>query len=109
MVELADLPAGRQARTLEQLNCYPENNLMHHIYVLKSKKDNNLYIGYTNNLEKRVSQHNSGRVRSTKHRTPFILVHNESFADKNAAIAREKYLKSGCGREFIKSIINSAH
>ncbi|MEK7542960.1 MAG: GIY-YIG nuclease family protein [Patescibacteria group bacterium] len=52
------------------------------VYVLKSQKDDNLYIGCTSNLEKRVKQHNSGFVRSTKSRVPLELVYWEEYNDK---------------------------
>ena len=48
---------------------------MYYTYVLKSKKDSNYYIGYTESLKKRLSEHNSGKVRSTKYRIPFELVY----------------------------------
>ncbi|MBI5698712.1 GIY-YIG nuclease family protein [Candidatus Saganbacteria bacterium] len=77
---------------------------MFFIYVLKSSKDNNLYIGFTNNLDRRIKQHNSGRVKSTKHRVPFVLIYKETVQTKEEAVEREKHLKSGSGRDFIKKM-----
>jgi len=77
---------------------------MFFIYVLKSSKDNNLYIGFTNNLDRRIKQHNFGKVKSTKHRAPFILFYKEEFQTKEEAVKREKHLKSGSGREFLKKM-----
>ena len=51
---------------------------MFYTYVLKSKKDGKLYIGSTNDLKRRLTQHNSGEVKSTKPRIPFILIYYES-------------------------------
>lgn len=62
-------------------------------YILKSKRDNNLYIGYTNDLRKRLKEHNLGLVESTKPRKPFILVYYEAYASKQDAVKREHNLK----------------
>ena len=72
------------------------------VYVLKSQKDNKLYIGHTNDLETRLKAHNDRKVRSTKGRAPFIRVYFEELSTRPEAIERERYLKSGSGREFIK-------
>ncbi len=76
------------------------------VYVLRSRKDGNLYIGHASDLEKRIRVHNQGRVRSTKSRTPFELIYKEIVNSREDAITREKFLKSGCGREYIKNQIN---
>ena len=64
------------------------------VYILKSNKDNKLYIGQTNNFEKRILRHNSGKVTATRNRRPFILVYKEEYRSRAEAIQREKYLKS---------------
>ena len=71
---------------------------MHFVYVLKSKRDGNLYVGCTGNIEKRLKAHNSGRVRSTKYRKPLILVYKESFADKYQAFQIERFYKTPIGK-----------
>jgi len=73
----------------------PHTNCLHmfYVYILKSKKDHNLYIGSTNNLEHRISEHDSGLVFSTKLRKPFILVYYEAYASEKDARKREKNLK----------------
>ncbi|MCX5726194.1 MAG: GIY-YIG nuclease family protein [Candidatus Saganbacteria bacterium] len=76
----------------------------YYVYVLRSEKDDNIYIGINNNLDRRLKQHNSGKVNSTKHRSPFKLIHRELFPSRKSAREREKYLKSGFGRELIKSL-----
>ena len=78
---------------------------MNYIYVLKSKKDFKRYIGLTNNLERRLLLHNGGKVKATKNRRPFELIYFEKFEDRTRAANREKFLKSGKGREFLKSIL----
>lgn len=66
---------------------------MFYVYILKSKKDNKLYTGSTNDLQRRITEHNSGLVLSTKLRIPFELVYCEAFKSESDAIKREKNLK----------------
>jgi putative endonuclease len=63
------------------------------MYVLKSKKDGGLYIGSTNNIKKRIIEHNNGLVQSTKSRIPFILIYCEMYAAERDARQRERNLK----------------
>jgi len=78
---------------------------MYYVYVLQSLKDQRLYIGMTSNLEERVKRHNAGYERATKCRIPFKLLHSEVFGTRTEARDREKYLKSGFGREIIKKLL----
>lgn len=78
---------------------------MYYTYVLRSFKDNQLYIGFTSDLKKRFDQHNSGLVDSTKSRAPFEMVYYEACLIKEKAIKREKYFKTGFGRNFLKQRI----
>ncbi len=78
---------------------------MFYTYVLKSKKDGKLYVGFTNNLKKRFYEHNNGSVDSTKTRRPFEIVYFEACKDKEKAVSREKYFKTGFGRRFLKNRI----
>ncbi|MFZ2188769.1 MAG: GIY-YIG nuclease family protein [Candidatus Moraniibacteriota bacterium] len=64
------------------------------VYILRSIKDNKLYIGQTNNLEDRLLRHNAGKVTTTKNRRPFAMVHKEEYLSRAEAMQREKYLKS---------------
>ena len=75
---------------------------IYYTYVLKSEKDGHLYIGLTSGLEKRVHQHNQGKVSSTKARRPFKLRYYEEYQDKTTARKREIFLKSGQGRLFLQ-------
>lgn len=79
---------------------------MYYVYVIKSLKDGKNYTGMTSDLQKRIAEHNKGSkgTPSTLSRGPFILVYNEEVENRSDARIREKYLKSGLGREFIKSI-----
>ena len=72
------------------------------VYVLQSLKDKGLYIGMTNNIERRLYEHNLGYKNSTRARIPFRLIYTEEYPDRKLAREREKELKSGSGREFIK-------
>ncbi|SEG48499.1 putative endonuclease [Halpernia humi] len=76
------------------------------VYVLKSEVDGRLYKGQTSNLEKRLKEHNSGKTKSTKGFIPWRLVYFEIFASREEALLREKYFKSGIGREFLKEMLN---
>ena len=77
---------------------------MYYVYVIKSLVKNYIYVGMTNDIERRVLEHNSGENKSTKAYKPFILIHKEQFETRIEARKREKYLKSGIGKEFLKSI-----
>lgn len=74
-----------------------------YVYILLSLKDNNWYTGYTSNLKNRVNEHNKGLTYSTKHRRPFKLIYFEGCLNEEDAKAREKYLKTGMGKRYIKN------
>jgi len=74
-----------------------------YVYVLRSEKDKCWYTGYTQNLKKRLSQHNQGKSLSTKNRGPFQIIYSEAGLNLDDAKAREKYLKSGMGKRYIKN------
>jgi len=78
---------------------------MFYTYVLKSKKDNKLYVGQSNNLRRRIIDHSKGVVLSTKHRRPLELVYYESCLNEKKSIKREKFFKTGFGRKFLKNRI----
>ncbi|MEI7720068.1 MAG: GIY-YIG nuclease family protein [bacterium] len=72
---------------------------MQYVYVLRSKKDNKLYIGCTASIEKRLLQHNCGKVRSTKGRLPLELVYQEAYADTYEAFRMERFYKTPKGKK----------
>jgi len=76
---------------------------MWYTYLLQSNKDNLWYTGCSNDLRKRFKEHNNGLVTSTKGRGPFKLIYYEACSNKNDAFAREKYLKSGMGKRYIRN------
>jgi len=75
---------------------------MFYVYVLRSKKDGMLYTGYSSNLKQRFEEHNLGNVKITKHRRPFELIYYEAYLHQQDATAREKYLKTQWGRNYLK-------
>ncbi|MDP2631966.1 MAG: GIY-YIG nuclease family protein [Candidatus Uhrbacteria bacterium] len=78
---------------------------MFYVYVLDSNKDGKLYIGRTDDLRRRLNEHNLGKVASTRHRRPFKLCFYESFIDKRDSIRRERYFKTSKGRSSLGQII----
>jgi putative endonuclease len=71
-------------------------------YVLKSEIADYYYKGHCQNLEVRLSQHNSGKTPSNKRFAPFCIVYSEEFATRAEAVERERYFKSAAGRKFLK-------
>lgn len=82
---------------------------MYYTYVLKSKKDSKLYIGYTSNLRERLKLHNDGGVPSTQNRRPLELIYYEACLVKEDAIKREKSLKTGFGRSYLKNRLSDLY
>ncbi|OGY63932.1 MAG: endonuclease [Candidatus Harrisonbacteria bacterium RIFCSPLOWO2_02_FULL_41_11] len=74
---------------------------MFYVYILKSLKNGRFYIGSTNNLERRLNEHNSGKSKYTSLTRPFVLIFKEEYLSRSEAMRREKFLKSGRGREWI--------
>jgi putative endonuclease len=66
---------------------------MHYLYILKSLKDYDLYIGYTRDIVKRLKTHNDGKVASTSHRRPLAIIYCEAYRTEAEAREREKQLK----------------
>ena len=75
------------------------------VYVIKSNKYNRLYVGLSKDPQARLKDHNFGRVFSTKGFRPWEIVYTEEVDSREDARKREKYLKSGIGKEYLKSII----
>jgi putative endonuclease len=77
---------------------------MYYVYVLKSVSTNIRYVGQTTDLDKRINAHNSGDSRYTKNWGPWVLAHKEPFTTRSEAMIRERYLKTGKGREFLNNL-----
>jgi len=78
---------------------------MWYVYILRSSRDNNLYVGSTNGTNRRLNEHNSGKVDSTKNRTPFSLEAYFAVKDKSRVIELEQYFKTGSGRALLQKRI----
>ena len=76
---------------------------MVYVYVLKSRKDNGLYIGCTKDLRIRIKEHSIGRVKSTKNRLPIELIYYEACLNESDSFRREKYLKTTYGRRYLQN------
>jgi putative endonuclease len=76
---------------------------MHYVYVLRSLRDDGFYIGYTSNLRRRLRQHSEGNSLATSYRRPWKLIYYEAYLEQADALGRERYLKSGAGRRFLRS------
>jgi putative endonuclease len=74
---------------------------MYYVYVLWSERLQKRYVGSTENVAGRLKQHNLGKARFTRTGMPWILLHQEEFANVSAGRARESFLKSGVGREWL--------
>ncbi len=79
--------------------------MFYYTYILKSLKNNSLYIGYTSNLKKRFKSHNQGKNQATKPFIPFQLIYYEAFLNRVDAKNREVYLKGGYGRKTINKLL----
>ena len=72
------------------------------MYVLQSQKDGKRYVGVTADPERRLGEHERGLVRSTRNRRPVRLIHKETYPTKEEALIRERFLKSGQGRQWLR-------
>jgi putative endonuclease len=81
---------------------------MFYTYILQSIKDKKLYTGCTDDLRARLKRHNVGNVPSTKGRGPFKIIYYEACENANDAYTREKYLKTGMGKRYLKNRLKRA-
>jgi len=81
---------------------------MYYVYILHSKKDGKLYIGYAFDLKKRIEKHNNGFVLATKNRRPLVLVYYECYLVERDAKRREMFLKGGKGHHELKTQLESS-
>ncbi|MEQ8715812.1 MAG: GIY-YIG nuclease family protein [Cyclobacteriaceae bacterium] len=79
---------------------------MYYVYAIQSETRNYIYIGLTNNLERRLSEHSGGKNKTTRAYKPFKLIYSELFETRVEARNKEKYLKTGVGRAFLKTLKN---
>jgi len=81
------------------------NVVWFYTYVLKCETTETFYTGSTNDLKRRIEQHNNGKVHYTKNKLPVRLVYFEACLNKDDAYRRERYLKTGMGKRYIKNRI----
>jgi len=74
-----------------------------YVYVLKSLKDSQFYVGLTKDISKRLEEHNAGKVDSTRSRAPLELIYWEGCLSRSDAARREKYLKTAWGKRYLKT------
>jgi putative endonuclease len=74
-----------------------------YVYVLRSESDSGFYIGFSTNLRARLRQHQNGESFATSHRGPWKLIYYEAYKERQEAEGREKFLKSGAGRRFLRA------
>ncbi|RKE02533.1 GIY-YIG nuclease family protein [Marinifilum flexuosum] len=82
---------------------------MYCVYILQSQMDQSYYIGYTSNIENRLTYHNQGRSRYTRKKIPWLLMYSEKYNSKRDALIREKFLKKQKSRVFIEELIFSSN
>ncbi|HNS34086.1 MAG TPA: GIY-YIG nuclease family protein [bacterium] len=81
---------------------------MHYLYILKSARDSSYYIGYTDNIERRLYEHNNYVGRYTSSKKPWVLIYSEKYAEKSTALKRERQLKKMKSRKYINELIRAS-
>ena len=79
---------------------------MFYVYAIYSEKRNYIYVGLSNDLNRRLTEHNRGYNKTTKPYRPFILIYQEPFPSRTDARSREKELKTTAGKRFLRTLIN---
>ncbi|MDD4528188.1 MAG: GIY-YIG nuclease family protein [Candidatus Margulisbacteria bacterium] len=79
-----------------------------YVYVLQNEFDNKFYIGYTNNLERRINEHHQGKNISTAKRLPLKLIYFEGHLSKTDAERRERYFKTNKGKTTLRQIVRNS-
>lgn len=78
---------------------------MFYVYILQSESKHRLYVGKTNNLKRRVKEHNDGQNLSTKAYMPWTIIFYEAYLNKDDASRREKYLKTSQGKQAVRRML----
>ncbi|MEL7001174.1 MAG: GIY-YIG nuclease family protein [Bacteroidota bacterium] len=79
---------------------------MFYTYAINSLTRNYIYVGLTDNIERRVNEHNTGKNKTTRPYKPFEIIYSKEFSTRQEARMHEKYLKSGSGKEYLKTLRN---
>jgi len=75
------------------------------VYAIKSIDENYIYVGMSLDVKKRLNEHNLGKTQSTRPHRPSRLIYQEFVGSRSEVRLREKYLKSGVGKEFLKTLV----
>ena len=78
---------------------------IYYVYAIFSGLHDRIYVGLTSDLKSRVKEHNSGRVKSTKHYVPWKLIHSEEYSTRVKARNREKRLKTSFGKKYLREVL----
>jgi putative endonuclease len=100
-VEISPSAEGGEADT-------PISSIMYYVYILLNEGKNRTYIGVTDDVNKRLAEHNAGRVKSSQPYRPYKVIHIESFETLSEARQKEKYYKSSTGRRRLKEMLFEA-
>ncbi len=79
---------------------------MHYVYVLQSEKNGRFYVGYAGDVERRVEEHNRGKVRATRYLRPLEVVYSEEYVTASEARQREQEIKAKKSRKYIEGLIS---
>lgn len=79
---------------------------MFYVYILKSETSGRYYAGYSEEPDRRITEHNSGKVKSTRNFRPWVKVYTETYPDEVSAIRREREIKSMKSRKYIESLVS---
>lgn len=96
---LPDLSRSRRGAEVFQ-------GMKYFVYILRSLKYNKSYVGFTENPERRLKEHNSGKSKYTSKFIPWEIIHTEEFDDRSEARSKEKYYKTAAGRRRLKLLLN---
>ena len=77
--------------------------MKYYVYILKSLRNTDIYIGSTDDLYTRIKRHNQGKVKSTKAYRPWKLLEYKEFNSRSEAVRTERFLKTGQQKEILKS------
>ena len=80
------------------------NGMMHHVYILLNEAKTRTYTGVADDVDKRLGEHNAGRVKSSRPYRPYKVIHTESFKTLSEARQKEKFYKSATGRRRLKDM-----
>jgi putative endonuclease len=80
---------------------------MYYVYVLLSLRDKRFYIGFSEDVKRRLEEHNAGRNTSTKPRRPLELIYYEAHYSKEDALRRERYFKTNKGKSTLKQMLRT--